>query len=93
MLQTENAGWTSRHTRAWGCRESGTVPADPTTKHLTQDDEEETDYDNVHHELSRLHLLVCMEKKSGLVVQVAKRLIRDELSTCNGDKRHECLLD
>jgi hypothetical protein len=61
VLQTENAGWTSGHTRAWGCRESGTVPADPTTQDLTQDDEEETDNDNVHHDLSRLHLLVCME--------------------------------
>ena len=63
MLQTKNAGWTSRHTRAWGCREISTVPADATTHHhLTQNDDEETDDDNVHHELSRLHLLVCTEK-------------------------------
>jgi len=64
MLQTENAGWTSGHTRAWGCREISTVPADATTQHLTQDNQEETDNDNVHHDLSSLHLLVCVEKKS-----------------------------
>ena len=64
VLQTENAGWTSGHTRAWGCREISTEPADATAQHLTQDDEEETDDDNVHHNLSRLHLLVCVEKKS-----------------------------
>ena len=63
MLQTKNAGWTSRHTRAWGCRESSTVPADATTQHLTQNEDEETDDDNVHHNLSRLHLLVRVEKK------------------------------
>ena len=80
MLQTENAGWTSGHTRAWGCRESGTVPADPTTQHLTQDDEKETNNHNVHHKLSGLHLLLRVEKKSGH----EKRLVRDELSTCGG---------
>ena len=64
MLQTENAGWTSRHTRAWGCREISTVPADATTQHLTQNEEEETDDDDVHHNLSGLHLLVRVEKKS-----------------------------
>ena len=79
VLQTENAGWTSGHTRAWGCREISTKTANATAQHLTQDDKEETDNDNVHHELSSLHLLVCMEKKQGPEVQVASRLIRERV--------------
>jgi hypothetical protein len=77
MLQTENAGWTSGHTRAWGCRESSTVPADATTKNLTQDDEEETDDNNVHHNLSGLHLLVCVEKKSTSPSGARNKSLRD----------------